>query len=41
MGVTYFHAVTNRDKSFVSTSAFSEFAMDNLSLLTAIAARKK
>ena len=41
MHVTYFNAVTSRDESFVSTSVFSSFAMDNLSLLTAIAARRE
>jgi hypothetical protein len=38
--VTYFHAVTRRDKSLVSTTEFSQFALDNLSLLTAVAGRK-
>lgn len=40
MGVTYFHAATARDKSLVSTAEFTEFAIQNLTLLTAVAGRK-
>ena len=40
MAVTYFHAATARDDTLVSTSEFSQFAMDNLGVLTAVAARK-
>ena len=40
MAVTYFHAATARDKSLVSTQEFTEFAVNNLTLLTAVAGRK-
>ena len=40
MGVTYFYAATRRDETLVSTSEFSQFALDNLTLLSAVAGRK-
>lgn len=40
MGVTFFHAVTRRDPTMVSTAEFSQFAIDNLTLLSAVAGRK-
>lgn len=40
LAVTYFHAATTRDDTLVSTSEFSQFAVDNLGVLTAVAARK-
>jgi len=40
MAVTYFHAACTRDDTLVGTKQFSAFAMDNLGVLTAVAARK-
>jgi hypothetical protein len=40
MGCTYFHAATRRDDTLVSTKEFSQFAIDNLTLLSAVAGRK-
>lgn len=40
MAITYFHAATARDDKLVGTAEFSKFAMDNLGVLTAVAARK-
>jgi hypothetical protein len=40
MAVTYFHSACSRDETLVSTAEFSKFAMDNLGVLTAVAARK-
>ena len=40
MAVAYFHAACTRDDTLVGTKEFSAFAMENLGVLTAVAARK-
>jgi hypothetical protein len=40
MQVTYFNAATQRDETLVSTQEFSEFAVNNITLLSTVAARR-
>ena len=41
MQVTYFEACTRRDETLVSTQEFSEFAVNNITLLSVVAARNQ
>lgn len=41
MATTYFNAATSRDKLLISSSAFSSFAIKNVTLLTAIEAKRR
>ena len=40
MQVTYFNACTQRDETLVSTAEFSAFAVENITLLSTVAARR-
>ena len=40
MQVTYFNACTQRDATLVSTQEFSAFAVENITLLSVVAARR-